>query len=65
MDEKKSEFSKAVTEMSQFAGVLAGTAVIVGKKTLRYLNDLTTVETSLKPPTEQESKDSKTTTQVD
>jgi len=65
MDDKKSEFSEVLTEMSQFAGALAGAAVVFGKKALRYLNDLTTVETSLKPPTEQEAKDSKTTTEVD
>jgi len=55
--------------MSQFAGALAGAAVVASKKVMRYLNDLTIVETILKPPADvvqtTDSKNSKTNTEVD
>ena len=54
MDNKKSEFLEVVADMSQFAGALAGAAVVAGKKVIRYANDLTVVDTALKPPAEQE-----------
>ena len=53
MDRKKSEFLEVVADMSQFAGALAGAAVVAGKKIIRYANDLTVAETVLKPPAEQ------------
>lgn len=53
MDKKKSEFSEIVSDMSEFAGVLAGAAVVAGKKLIRYVNDLTTVDTVLKPPADE------------
>jgi len=52
MDSKKSEFLEAVAEVSQFAGALVGAAVIVGKKVIRCVNDLTLVETHIKPSTD-------------
>jgi len=52
MNSKKSEFSEVVAEMSQFAGALVGSAVIAGKKVIRYVNDLTIVETQIKPSTD-------------
>jgi len=54
MDNKKSEFSEIVADMSQFAGALSGAAVVAGKKLTRYVNDLTTVDTTLKPPADEE-----------
>ena len=55
--------------MSQFAGALAGAAVVASKRVMRYLNDLTIVETILKPPADvvqtTDSKNSKTNTEVD
>ena len=65
MDNKKSEFLEAVADMSQFAGALAGTAVIAGKKLVRYINDLTIVDTILKPPTEGDQSNSKTNAGTD
>ena len=69
MENKKSEFSEIVSDMSQFAGALAGAAVVAGKKVIRYLNDLTIVDTILKPPADEEqrsdSKISRTNTEVD
>jgi hypothetical protein len=52
MNSKKSEFSEVVAEMSQFAGALVGAGVIAGKKVIRYVNDLTIVETHIKPTTD-------------
>lgn len=52
MSSKKSEFSEVVAEMSQFAGALVGAGVVVGKKVIRYVNDLTIVDTHIKPPTD-------------
>jgi hypothetical protein len=53
MENKKSEFSEAVADISRFAGVLTGAAVVAGKKAISYLNDLTITETHLKPPTDE------------
>ena len=52
MSSEKSEFSDVVAEMSQFAGALVGAGIIVGKKVIRYVNELTIVETHIKPPTD-------------
>ena len=49
MENKNSEFSEIIGDMSEFAGSLVGEAVVAGKKAVRYLNDLTTVDTILKP----------------
>ena len=71
MDNKKTEFSEIIADMSQFAGALAGAAVIAGRKVICYLNDLTIVDTILKPPADADevrttdSKTSKTNTEVD
>lgn len=69
MDNKKSELSEAVSDMSQFAGALAGATVVAGKKLIRYLNDLTIVDTILKPPADEvrttDHKASRTNTEVD
>ena len=54
MENEKSEFLEVVADMSQFAGALAGAAVVAGKKLIRYVNDLTTVDTALKPPADEE-----------
>jgi len=54
MENEKSEFLEIVADMSQFAGALAGAAVVGGKKVIRYINDLTTVETTLKPSADEE-----------
>jgi len=59
MENEKSEFTEAVSDMSQFAGALAGAAVVASKKLIRYLNDLMTVETSLKPPADEEQTSDK------
>jgi hypothetical protein len=69
MDNKKSEFSETVLDMSRIAGVLAGDTVVAGKKLIRYLNDLTIVDTILKQPADEvqitDSKTSRTNTEVD
>jgi len=52
MENKKSEFSEVLTNMSQFAGALVGAAVIAGKKAINCITDLTAVETNLKPTTD-------------
>ena len=65
MDNKKSEFLEAVADMSQFAGALAGAAVIAGKKLVSYINDLTIVDTTLKPPAESGQGNSKTNSGTD
>lgn len=52
MSDRKSEFSEALSDMSEYAGILAGTAIVFGKKVIRYVNNLTIVETHIKPPTE-------------
>jgi hypothetical protein len=52
MNNRKSEFSEVLAEMSQFAGALVGVGVIAGKKVIRCVNDLTIVETHIKPPTD-------------
>lgn len=69
MDNKKSEFSETVSDMSRIAGALAGATVVTGKKLIRYLNDLTIVDTILKPPADEvqitDSKTSRTNTEVD
>ncbi|NQT01672.1 MAG: hypothetical protein HQ580_06600 [Planctomycetes bacterium] len=68
MDNKKSEFSEIVADMSQFAGALSGAAVVAGKKLIRYVNDLTIVDTVLEPPADEkqksEAKSSKINTEV-
>lgn len=51
MNSRKSEFSEVLTDMSQFAGALVGAAVIAGKKAIRCVNNLTIVETHIKPST--------------
>jgi hypothetical protein len=56
MDNKTSEFSEIITEMSQFAGSLAGTALVTGKKLIRYINDLTIVDIVSESPTDEEPK---------
>ena len=56
MENEKSEFSEIVAEMSRFAGALAGAAVVGGKKVIRYINDLTTVETTIKPSADEVRK---------
>ena len=53
MDNKKSEFTEAVSDMSRLAGALTGAVVVAGKKLIRYLYDLTIVETVLKPPADE------------
>ena len=65
MEDEKSEFTEAVSDMSQFAGALAGAAVIAGKKLVRYINDLTIVDTTLKPPAESGQGNSKTNAKTD
>ncbi len=57
MGSKKSDFLEVLAEMSQYAGILVGTAVIAGKKVIRYANDLTIVETHIEPPTNQVKND--------
>ena len=57
MENNKSEFLEAVTEMSQFAGALVGAVVIAGKKAIHCVNDLTMVQTHIKPPTEPAKND--------
>ena len=56
MDDKQSEFSEIIVEMSQFAGSLAGTALVTGKKLIRYVNDLTIIDTLLEPPADEKQK---------
>lgn len=56
MDNKKSEISEIVVDMSQFAGALAGAAVVAGKKLICYINGLTIVDTLLEPPADEEQK---------
>ena len=56
MENEKSEFLEVVADMSQFAGALAGAAVVAGKKLIRYVNDLTIVDTILKPPAAKKQK---------
>jgi len=58
MNSKKSEFSEVLTDMSQFAGALVGAAVIAGKKAIRCVNDLTMVETHIKPSSDPAKEDS-------
>jgi len=69
MDNKKSEFSETVSDMSRIAGALAGATVVAGKKLIRYLNDLTIVDTILKSPADEvqiiDSNTSRTNTEVD
>jgi len=52
MGRRKSDFLEVLAEMSEYAGILIGTSVIAGKKAIRYVNDLTIVETHIKPPTD-------------
>ena len=56
MENEKSEFLEVVADMSQFAGALAGAAVVAGKKLIRYVNDLTIVDTILKPQAAKKQK---------
>ena len=44
VENEKSELLKAVADMSQFAGALAGAAVVAGKKLIDYINKLTIAE---------------------
>jgi hypothetical protein len=53
MENQKSEFSEIVSDMPQFAGALAGAAVFAGKRVIRYVNDLTIVDTILKQPADE------------
>lgn len=60
MENKKSEFPEIVSDMSQFVGALAGAAVVADIKVIRYLNDLTIVDTILKQPVDEvQTTDSK------
>ena len=54
MDNKKSEFSEIVEDISEFSGALAGTVVVAGKKLICYINDLTLVDTLLEPAGDEE-----------
>jgi len=69
MGNRKSEFLEVVTDMSQYAGALVGAAVIAGKKVICCLNDLTIVDTVLKPPADEDRtsgiKSCKTDMEVD
>jgi len=56
MKNEKPEFLEVISDMSQFAGALAGAAVVGGKKVIRCFNDLATVETSLKPSADKKQK---------
>ena len=53
-DEDKGEqeirIFEIVADMSHFAGALAGAAVVAGMKVIRYVNDLTIVDSILKQP---------------
>jgi len=51
MNEKKSDFSEGLADMSQFVGSLVGAVVMAGKKAIGCIRDLTLVDTALKPPT--------------
>ena len=53
---KRSEFSEVITDMSQFAGTLIGTAVVAGRKLICYINNLTVVDTLLEPPADEKQK---------
>ena len=55
MENEKSEFTEAVSDMSRLAGALAGAALVAGKKLIRYLNDLTIEDSNLKH-TEEDSQ---------
>ena len=59
MNNRKSEFSEVLAEMSQFAGALVGAGIITGKKVIRCVNDLTIVETQIKPSTDPAKENSK------
>jgi hypothetical protein len=59
MSSKKTEFSEVLSDMSEYAGVLVGTAIVFGKKVVRYVNDLAIVETHIKPPTESVKDENK------
>ena len=65
MENKKSEFLEAVSDMSRFAGALSGVAVVTGKKIIRYVNNLTIVDTILKPPAEDDQNNGKTNAGTD
>ena len=65
MKNEKSEFWEAVTDVSRFAGALAGAAVVAGKKLVRYVSDLTAVDTTIKPPAESGESKSKTNSGTD
>jgi len=65
MENEKSEFTEAVSDMSRLAGALAGAALVAGKKIIRYLNDLTIVDTNLKHPAEDSQRNSKTNAGTD
>ena len=61
MEKKKSEYLwETVADMSELAGVLTSKAVVAGKKVIRYVNNLTIVDTTLKPPAEDAENNSKT-----
>ena len=53
IENKKSEFSEIVAEISQFAGALASAALVGGKNVISYLYDMTIVDTILKPPADE------------
>ena len=65
MENEKSGFSQVLTEMSQFAGALVGAAVIAGKKAIRCVNDLTIVETHIKPSTDPVKDNSEVKSKTD
>ncbi len=65
MENTKSEFTEAVTEMSRLAGALAGAAVVAGKRIISYVDELTSAETNLKYSAEDDSGDRKTKASTD
>jgi hypothetical protein len=61
---KKSEFLEGVSEISQFAGALVGSAVVAGRNIIQHINNLTTVKTHPKPPADKiRTSDKKTVRQ--
>lgn len=55
MKNEKSEFMEVISDMSQFAGALAGAAVTAGKELMSYINELIIVE-PIKPSADEERK---------
>ena len=67
--EREIRIFEIVVDISHFAGAMAGAAVVTGIKVIRYLNDLTIVDTILNQPADEEqssdSKISKTNNEAD